>query len=87
MQCTTCTMNSDGIFQEHIGNICPESLIFNKGNVIDTSAHVLDLSIDIIGGRFIVEVYDKREYLPSYIVQFSPKCSNVLINTLVVLRF
>ena len=29
------------------------SLILNKENVIDTSAHVLDLSIIIIGGQFL----------------------------------
>ena len=76
-------MNSDGIFQEHVGKIYSESLIFNKENLVDISAHVLDLSINIIGGQFIIEVYDKRENFPSYIVQFSPECSNVSINTLV----
>ena len=35
-------MNSDGTFQEDVGNIYPERLILNKENVVDTSAHVLD---------------------------------------------
>ena len=71
------TINSDGVFQEHVGNIYPESLILNKENTEDTSAHVLDLNISIVEGSFVVEVYDKRDDFPFEIVQYAPKCSNM----------
>ena len=77
------SVNSDGVFQEHVDNIYPDSLILNKENVVDTSAHVLDLNIDIIEGKFVVGVYDKREDFPFKIVQYAPKCSNVSRNTLI----
>ena len=48
---------------EHVGNIYPESIIFNKETVIYNSAHVLDLSINSIEGQFIVEVYDIRGFI------------------------
>ena len=71
------TINSDGIFQEHVCNIYPDSLILNKENIDDTSAHVLDLEINIVEGKFFVEVYDKRDDFPFKIVQCVSKCSNV----------
>ena len=71
------TIYSDGIFQEHVCNIYPDSLILNKENIDDTSAHVLDLEINIVEGKFFVEVYDKRDDFPFKIVQYVSKCSNV----------
>ena len=71
------TINSDGIFQEHVCNIHPDSLILNKDNIDDTSAHVLDLEINIVEGKFFVEVYDKRDDFPFKIVHNVSKCSNV----------
>ena len=52
------TVNSDGIFQELVGKFIL-SLILNKENKIYTSAFVLDLSINITKGKFIVEALDK----------------------------
>ena len=71
------TINSDGVFQEHVSNIYPESLILNKENTEDTSAHVLDLNISIVEGSFVVEVYNKRDDFRFEIVQYAPKCSNM----------
>ena len=71
------SVNSDGVFQEHVGNIYPDSLILNKENVDDTRAHVLDLDINVINGKFIVGVYDKRDDFPFKIVQYSHKCNNM----------
>ena len=70
-------LNFDGVFQQHGANIYPDSLILNRENTEDTSAHILDLNISIDKGRFIVEVYDKRDDLPFNIVQYAPKCSNM----------
>ena len=51
----------DGLFQEHVSKIYPDSLVLNKENSENTSAHVLDLNINVIPGKFIVGVYDKRD--------------------------
>ena len=54
-------INSDGVFQELVANIYRDSLILNRENTEHTSAHVLDINISTGKGRFIVEVYDKRD--------------------------
>ena len=77
------SVNSDGVFQEHVGNIYPDSLVLNKENVEDTRAHVLDLDISVVDGRFIVGVFDKRDEFPFKIVQYSHKCSNMSRETLI----
>ena len=71
------SVNSDGIFGQHISNIYPLSLTLNKENSDDSMAHVLDLNVKINDGKFITSVYDKREDFPFPIVQFSPKDSNI----------
>ena len=71
------SVNSDGVFGQHVGNIYPASLTLNKENEEDSSANVLDLKVDIIDGKFKVKVYDKRDDFPFHIVQFSGKGSNV----------
>ena len=53
------SVNSDGVFQNLVGNIYPESLVLNKENDDDSQANVLDLKIDIDGGKFDTEVYAK----------------------------
>ena len=71
------SVNSDGVFGQHVGNIYPTSLTLNKENEEDSSANVLDLNVNIIDGKFKVKVYDKRDDFPFHIVQFSGKGSNV----------
>ena len=61
------SINSDGVFQEHFISIYPDSLVLNKENVDDSSAHVLDLNINIVNQHFIVSVYDKRDDFPKLI--------------------
>ena len=51
----------------------PDSLVLNKENVDDNSAHVLDLNMNIVNQHFIVGVYDKRNDFPFDIVQFLVK--------------
>ena len=77
------TVNSDGVFQEHVDKIYPDSLILNKENVVDTKAHVLDLDISVEEGHFTVNVYDKRDDFPFKIVQYSPNCSNMSRDVLI----
>ena len=71
------SVNSDGVFSQHVGNIYPTSLTLNKENEEDSSANVLDLNVNIFDGKFKVKVYDKRDDFPFHIVQFSGKGSNV----------
>ena len=71
------SINSDGVFGQHVGNIYPTSLTLNKENKEDSSANVLDLNVSIVDGKFKVSVYDKRDDFPFHIVLFSGKGSNV----------
>ena len=75
------SVNSDGVFQNLVGNIYPESLVLNKENDDDSQANVLDLKIVVEGGKFVTEVYDKREDFPFEIVQYISKSSNVSRST------
>ncbi len=76
------TINSDGVFQEHMGKMYPASLVLNRENTSDSTAHVLDLNISINEGQFEIGIYDKREDFPFNIVQFVPTSSNVPRNIL-----
>jgi hypothetical protein len=71
------TVNSDGIFKQHMSMIYPASLILNKENECDDSAHVLDLDIRLVNGVCELKLYDKREDFPFNIVQYVPFSSNV----------
>ena len=77
------SINSDGVFQEQFKSIYPDSLVLNRENVDDNSAHVLDLNINIVNQHFIVGVYDKRDDFPFDIVQYMSKCSNMSVDTLI----
>ena len=63
--------------------IYPDSLVLNKDNLDDNSAHFLDLNINIVNQHFIVCVYDKRDDFPFDIVQYMSKCSNMSVDTLI----
>ena len=66
------SVNSDGVFSQHIGDIYPSSLTLNKEN--DSKANILDLNVIIRDNKFNVSVYDKRD---AYHKHFSGKDSNV----------
>ena len=70
------TLNSDGTFQELFPQIYPISLTLNKENVVDMAADVLDLNISIKDGKFIVNVYDKRDKFKFLVVRLTPRFSN-----------
>ena len=75
------SINSDGLFQQVYTDIYPASLTLNKENVGDQQANVLDLNINIEGGRFEVKLFDKRDDFPFSIVQFNPNNSNMSYST------
>ena len=58
-------------------SIYPASLILNKENERDDSAHVLDLDIHLVNGVCELKLYDKREDFPFNIVQYVHYSSNV----------
>ena len=70
------TINSDGFFQELFSHIYPSSLTLNKENVNDMSADILDLNITIEDGKFITNVYDKRDKFKFLVVRLTPRFSN-----------
>ena len=71
------TINTDGIFKKHMSNIYPASLILNKENERDDSAHVLDFDIHLVNGVCELKLYDKRDDFPFNIVQYVHFSSNV----------
>jgi len=72
------SINSDGEFEKHCTKIYPRSLILNKENRVDTSADVLDLTIEInADNKFDVSVYDKRDAYKFNVIRFAPRISNI----------
>ena len=70
------SINSDGHFQSLVSQIYPNSLILNKENSIDSQANVLDLNINVVNGKFITSVYDKRDAFKFPVVRIVPRFSN-----------
>ena len=70
------TLNSDGVFQERYSKIYPSSLVLNKENNSDLEADILDLNISIKDGKFISNVYDKRDKFKFSVVRLNPRFSN-----------
>ena len=55
------SVNSYGVFSQHVGDIYPSSLTLNKENDNDSKANILDLNVIIRDNKFNVSVYDKRQ--------------------------
>ena len=70
------SLNSDGIFQELVCEIYPSSLVLNKENDNDNGADILDLNVSIKDGKFICNVYDKRDKFNFSVVRLTPRFSN-----------
>ena len=70
------SLNSDGVFHDLVSEIYPSSLVLNKENDDDTEADILDLSITIKNGKFICNVYDKRDKFKFSVVRLTPRFSN-----------
>ena len=54
-------INDNGVFEKYRSEIYPVDLELNRENVGFNSASVLEMQIDIIGDKFRVGVYDKRD--------------------------
>ena len=57
-------------FAEHVPDIYPRELQWNKANTPDTETSFLDLNIKVIGSNIHSSVYDKRDDFGFPIVNF-----------------
>ena len=57
-------------FAEHIPDIYPRELQFNKANISDKETSFLDLNIKVVGSNIHTSVYDKRDDFGFPIVNF-----------------
>ena len=64
-------------FEEEIVNIYPPELILKRTTESDTTLSYLDVSISICQGKFITEVFNKRDNLNFNIVNYPYMCSNI----------
>ena len=69
-------------FEEEIVNILyPPELTLKRTTESDTTLSYLDVSISICQGKFITEVFDKRDNFNFNIVNYPPICA-VIYNTM-----
>jgi len=64
-------------FEEEISNIYPPELTLKKTTESETNLSYLDISISICGGKYVTEVFDKRDSFDFNIVNFPYMCSNI----------
>ena len=71
-----CTLNDGGEFGTSCDDIYPEELVL-KVEHQGTHASFLNLDINIVDGRFIYKLYDKRDDFPFFIVRMPHMTSNI----------
>ena len=71
------TINDDGIFEKNIKNIYPAELELKKESQVNTSAHFLDLNIEINNSKFDSKLFDKRDDFNFDIVRMPYRNSNI----------
>ena len=60
-----------------MSNIYPPELTLKRTTESDTKLSYLDVSISICRGKFVTEVYDKRDNFNFNIVKYPFMCSNI----------
>ena len=70
-------LNDGGEFERCYHEIYPPEMELGKENISANAASFLDLNISIIDSKFVVSLYDKRDYFPFSIVRMPYKCSNM----------
>ena len=70
------TLNNT-MFEGEICNIYPTELTLKKTTECTSRLSYLDISISIYSGRYITELYDKRDNFNFEIVNFPYMCSNI----------
>ena len=64
------SINSDGVFEEHLIKIYSSCLELKKENSGNISANVLDLSLSVSNNKFLCQVFDKRDTFKFEVVNF-----------------
>ena len=64
-------------FEKEICNIYPPELTLKRTSESERNLSYLDISISICGGKYVTEVYDKRDDFNFDIVNFPYMCSNI----------
>ena len=64
-------------FEKEICNIYPPELTLKRTSESEINLSYLDISISICGGKYVTEVYDKRDDFNFDIVNFPYMCSNI----------
>ena len=67
-------------FEEEIPNIYPPELTLKRTSESDTNLSNLNISISICSGKYVTEVYDKRDAFNFNIVNFPYMSSNIPAN-------
>ena len=75
-------LNDKCLFESYRYQIYPEELELNRENVGYNTASVLEMQVDIIEGKFRVNVYDKRDHFNFKVFRFPSINSNVPDKTL-----
>ena len=70
-------VNDDGEFERQYRQIYPSTLTLKKVNSTDNAADVLDVSVVIKDGKFVCNLYDKRESFPFKCNVFPNISSNI----------
>ena len=70
------TLNNT-MFEGEICNIYPTELTLKKTTECTSRLSYLDISISIYSGRYVTELYDKRDNFNFEIVNFPYMCSNI----------
>ena len=75
-------LNDKGNFYKYKSQIYPSDLELNRENIGFKSASVLEMKIDIIGEKFNVSVYDKRDSFGFEVFRYPSIHSNIPDKTL-----
>ena len=71
------SINGDGTFEESVPFIYPVSLELTKENVGNTSANILDLTVDLLDNIFHYKLFDKRDKFKFNIVNYPDLGGNI----------
>ena len=73
------SINSDGVFEDAVPFIYPESLKLNKENDGNESADILDLTVELYktSKTFNYKLYDKRDKFKFSVVNYPDTCGNI----------
>ena len=71
------SLNDLGYIERVYNDIYPVDMKLNKTNILSTSANYLDVHIEIIDGKFITSIYDKRKDFNFKIISLPHMSSNI----------